>query len=788
MSINNLSKRNHAGAKEKGLIKGKVIGHPEGYGFLTSEYADDMFLDKQQMCLVLHGDVVLARRGKMGKKNQYHASIVEILEHNTQEIIGKYCFERNFGFVEAESSRICHDIYIPKGAAGDAKPNQMVVVRITEYASSHAPMYGEIIDVIGDELAPGMEIEVALRHFDIPHQWPVGVEADAQHFGHEVIDKDKQNRVDYRLDSFVTIDGEDARDFDDAIHVEKNTTTGGWRLRVAIADVSHYVKPSSVLDKEAQNRATSVYFPDYVVPMLPEALSNGLCSLNPHVDRLVLICDMQISAEGVISSYQFAEGVICSHARLTYTLVGKILGSRTGAFETANTAATQESLSDEPNPSRVGRVVDKILSKLKTVDQDTSQRVADNDDAHETAALREEHSSIVPMLDMAHELYKVMTVQREKRGALEFESSETRIIFDQNRKISEIKPIFRNDAHKLIEEFMLAANTCAATCLDRHEVDSLFRVHESPAAERLENFRDFLGELGLTLGGGDKPAPMDFKRLSEQVEGRSDASLIHMQMLRTQQQAVYQVENNGHFGLAYDLYAHFTSPIRRYPDLLVHRAIRALIQSDRSAGDLQRLKQTPSSKFNHLYPYSKSDMDGLGEQCSMAERRAEEATRDVMQWLKCEYLQQHVGDEFEGLVSAITPFGMFVTLENMYVDGLVHISSLPRDYYEHDPIRHQLIGQRSHRVFKLGDRLLIQVANVNLDERKIDFVLANSSELDDDKSKERKIDRGMRKREAGLSRRSGKASAKLKRASASKKSRSKKVKPKKVTRVKRPKH
>ncbi|WP_165674567.1 ribonuclease R, partial [Metapseudomonas otitidis] len=521
---------------------------------------------------------------------------------------------------------------------------------------------------------PGMEIEVALRSYDIPHEWPEAVEKEAAKLKPEVAEKDKQKRVDLRDLPLVTIDGEDARDFDDAVYAEARKG-GGWRLFVAIADVSHYVKVGSALDEEAAKRGNSVYFPEKVVPMLPEVLSNGLCSLNPQVDRLAMVCEVTLSRAGKMTGYEFYEAVIHSHARLTYT---------------------------------------KVSQLLETPDSPEGQQLA------------EQMPHLVPHLQQLYKLYKVLLAARHKRGAIDFETQETRIVFGADRKIAEIRPTQRNDAHKLIEECMLCANVATARFMQDHDIPSLYRVHDGPPAERLEKLRLFLGELGLTLNKGKgEPTPSDYQALLETIRDRPDYHLIQTVMLRSLSQAVYSADNQGHFGLNYDAYTHFTSPIRRYPDLLVHRAIRSVIRSKRETEHVRRAGAAAMPKAR-IYPYDEAALERLGEQCSMTERRADEATRDVTNWLKCEYMRERVGETFPGVISAVTGFGLFVELTDIYVEGLVHVTALPGDYYHFDAIHHRLAGERSGRSFRLGDQVEVVIARVDLDERKIDFELSES--------------------------------------------------------------
>ncbi|MGZ8955818.1 MAG: ribonuclease R, partial [Methylovulum sp.] len=499
-------------------------------------------------------------------------------------------------------------------------------------------------------LAPGMEIEMAIRSHDLPHLWPEDVQEEILYLSPEVPESAKLNREDLRNIPLVTIDGEDARDFDDAVYAKK--TPKGWKLLVAIADVSHYVQVNSALDREAKNRSTSVYFPEQVIPMLPEILSNGLCSLNPHVDRLCMVCELLIDQQGNVLRSRFTEAVMNSHARLTYTEVAKIL-----------------------------------------VDGDPE--------------LVEKYRKLLPHLKELYALYQSLRIRREERGAMDFDTQETRIIFGKDRKISKIVPVVRNDAHKLIEECMITANSAAARYLNSKKMPKLLRIHEGPSADKLLNLKTFIGELGLKLGGGASPAPLDYMQLVEAIKGRPDAHLIQTVLLRSLSQAVYSPDLKGHFGLALDAYAHFTSPIRRYPDLLVHRAIRHCLQGKKADSFL----------------YGVPDMVILGEHCSTNERRADDATRDVVSWLKCEYMMDKIGEEFSGIISAVTSFGFFVELADIYVEGLVHISNLGQDYFHFDPLSHRLLGERTNTTFRLGDSVKVKVVRVDLDEKKIDFEL-----------------------------------------------------------------
>jgi len=653
------------------LIKGRVSGHPDGFGFLLPEDGSaDLYLHGKQMRKVLHGDVVLANVTGIDRRGRREGAIVEILEHNTESIVGRYFVESGLGFVTPDNSRITQDILIPPENAGDATDGQIVVANIVEYPTSRHQPIGKIAEVLGDHMAPGMEIDIALRSYDLPHVWPEDTIAEAEKLSNRVLLKDKKDRVDLRDMPLVTIDGEDSRDFDDAVYCEK-TEDGNWKLVVAIADVSHYVPAGSALDQEAWNRATSVYFPAEVIPMLPEKISNGLCSLNPKVDRLCMVCEAHIDPQGHMISYQFMSAVMHSAARLTYTEVAAM-------------------------------VVDK------------------------EPKIRKKRAKIIGHLDDLYTLYKVLRKARDDRGSIDFERSETQIIFGNDRKIESIKPTDRNDAHKLIEECMVTANMCAAHFLKRHNIPALHRVHNGPSPEKLGKVHEFLGGLGLKLGGGEKPQPKDYATLLNSVKERPDARLIQTVMLRSMSRAQYapvdkeNPDGTRHFGLSRDHYAHFTSPIRRYPDLLVHRAILHIIENQSAEG----------------YYYDHPRMKALGEHCSQCEQRADDATRDVMAWLKAEYMQDKVGETFTGIISTVTSFGLFVELDEVYVEGLVHVTALKSDYYHFDAAKHVMTGENSGKTYRLGDAIEILVARVDLDDRKIDFVLPESD--DDDFKKPRK--------------------------------------------------
>nr|WP_256834435.1 ribonuclease R [Pseudomonas oleovorans] len=663
------------------LICGRISGHRDGFGFLVpDDGSDDLFLSPAQMRLVFDRDRALVRVAGFDRRGRREGGIVEVIERAHESIVGRYYEENGIGFVVADNPKIQQEVLVTPGRTAGARIGQFVEIKITHWPTTRFQPQGDIVEVIGNYMAPGMEIDVALRSYDIPHVWPEAVVKEARKLKPEVEEKDKEKRVDLRHLPFVTIDGEDARDFDDAVYCEKNSSrwklfSGGWKLYVAIADVSHYVKVGSALDAEAVERGNSVYFPERVVPMLPEELSNGLCSLNPHVDRLAMVCEMTMSKSGQMVDYKFYEAVIHSHARLTYNKVSLML--------------------EDPKSS-------------------------------EGKSLRSEYKEVLPHLNQLYALYQVLIAARHERGAIDFETQETRIIFGEDRKIAEIRPTQRNDAHKLIEECMLAANVATARFMQDHEIPSLYRVHDGPPLERLEKLKAFLGELGLSLQRGkskDGPSPKDYQRLLESIRERPDYHLIQTVMLRSLSQAVYSAQNEGHFGLNYEAYTHFTSPIRRYPDLLVHRAIRSVIRSKRDTKHVERAGAAIMPKAR-IYPYDEATLEKLGEQCSMTERRADEATRDVVNWLKCEFMQDRVGETFAGVITAVTGFGIFVELRDIYVEGLVHVTALPADYYHFDPVHHRLSGERSGRSFRLGDSVEVKVMRVDLDERKIDFELS----------------------------------------------------------------
>jgi ribonuclease R len=664
------NRRGGYGTLEKlNLVKGRVIGHSEGFGFVSPLIGEgeDIFLSSAQMRRVFDGDIVLVRVAGWDRRGRPEGALVDIVERATQQLVGRYFRESGINFVRPDNPRIGQDILITGDRPCPATSGQIVVVEILEPPTRNSLPVGFVSEVLGEYLDPGIEIEMAIRNYGIPFTWNADVEAETDDIPSEISFTD--SRVDIRSLPLITIDGEDARDFDDAVFCRPKAR-GGWDLMVAIADVSHYVTVGSELDKEAFSRGNSVYFPNHVVPMLPEKLSNGLCSLNPAEDRFCMVCEMQISEQGEITGYQFYEGIMHSHARMTYTQVAQIVAAK-------------------------------------------------DDDS----AIRSQFSAVLPQIDALQHLSLRLQKCRSQRGAIDFDTQETRILFDAKRKISQIIPLDRTDAHRLIEECMLCANLCAAEFLQKSKLPALYRVHEGPSEDRLVSVRDFLGELGIGLGGGDEPHPMHYRQVLNAVKHRDDAQIIQSVLLRSMSQAVYQCENLGHFGLAFDAYTHFTSPIRRYSDLLVHRAIRSLIKSEKKSIHIRRVeKQQPVDKAVY-YPYELSSLEEVGQHLSVTERRADEATRDVVNWLKCEFLLDHVSEQYTGVVSAVTGFGLFVMLDDLMVEGLIHVTGLPKDYYHYEASQHRMVGEQTGRIFRLGQKVKVKVVRVNLAERKIDFSL-----------------------------------------------------------------
>ncbi|QOL49243.1 ribonuclease R [Massilia litorea] len=675
-------------ADQSGFIAGKVSAHRDGFGFvIPDEPGNDLFLNDKEMQKVLHGDRVLAKVTGTDRRGRLEGTIVEVVERANTHVIGRLLNEGGVWVVSPEDQRMNQDILVA-GSPGKAKAGQVVSVELIEQPARFQQPTGRIVEVLGELDDPGMEIEIAVRKFGVPHVFSPNALKQANKLPNEVVDADLADRVDLRDVPLVTIDGEDARDFDDAVYCEpvKIGRENGFRLLVAIADVSHYVKPNDGLDVDAIERSTSVYFPRRVIPMLPEKLSNGLCSLNPAVDRLSLVCDMVVSSDGVVQAYQFYPAVIHSAARLTYNQVADIL--------------------KDPRGEEAGR-----------------------------------RPAIVPHLQNLNGVFHALLAARQERGAIDFETTETYIVCNAMGKIEKIIPRTRNDAHRLIEECMLAANVCAADLLIRHKHPGTFRIHATPTEEKLNQLRTFLKMTGLNLGGGLKPQASDYAALMREIKERPDATLLQTMLLRSMQQAVYSPDNVGHFGLAYEAYAHFTSPIRRYPDLLTHRAIKAVLAGKKyepKGIDLAKLNTNVSNATRKQKAKDKAEgkakdekdltiWDALGVHCSANERRADEASRDVENWLKCYFMQDKLGESFTGIVAGVTTFGIFVQLDELYVEGLVHVTGLGEDYFQYDEARHLLRGERTGKTFGLTDRVTVQVAKVDLEARKIDLVLAQDA-------------------------------------------------------------
>ncbi|MBS0429085.1 MAG: ribonuclease R [Proteobacteria bacterium] len=678
-------------------IEGTVQGHRDGHGFVQRDDGEpDIYLPPNEMRAVLHKDRVKARIVRLDRRGRPEGRVVEIVERPEQPIIGRLLHEGGIWLVAPEDKRYGQDVLIPKGATGTAKTGQVVVVQLTEPPALFGQPVGRVTEVLGEIDDPGMEIEIAVRKYGVPHVFSDACLAEAKALPDKVRATDKKGRIDLTDVPLVTIDGEDARDFDDAVYCEpakigRSRGNNGWRLLVAIADVSAYVKTGSAIDIDAYDRATSVYFPRRVIPMLPEKLSNGLCSLNPEVERLCMVCDMLVTAEGEIYAYQFYPAVMFSHARFTYTEVAAILANTRGP---------------------------------------------------EAAKRKERVTDLINLADV----YRALLKQRGKRGAVDFETTETQIICDDAGRIATIVPRVRNEAHRLIEEAMLAANDCRADFIAQGKHPGLYRVHEGPTPEKKEILRSYLKAMGVGMSISDEPHPSEFQAIAAATKERPDAQQIHTMLLRSMQQAIYTPINSGHFGLAYEAYTHFTSPIRRYPDLLVHRVIKAILGNTKyqlpllpTPGEAQaklakrlaaRVK-APTSKPAKATVVPTKELQGweaAGLHCSANERRADEASRDVEAWLKCKYMREHLGEEYGGVVTAVTTFGIFVTLDAMYVEGLVHITELGGEYFKFDEARQELRGERTGIRYAIGSRVRVQVSRVDLDGRKIDFRLVREGE------------------------------------------------------------
>ena len=661
------------------VITGKVIGHRDGFGFFSPEDKNisdkrgkDFYISSHEMARVFHGDTVAAilvdRTDRKGRKE---VKILNVVEPRKAPVVGRFYVDHHIAYVVADDARIKQDILIPPESKLGARHGQMVVVEILQRPSKRSSAVGKVIEVLGEHLAPGMEIDIALRTHDLPYQFSEQVLNDVASISDDVEESAKLPRVDLRHLPLVTIDGEDARDFDDAVYCQ-NEAEGGWRLWVAIADVSYYVRNGTTLDDEAISRGNSVYFPSQVIPMLPEKLSNGLCSLNPDVDRLCMVCEMTINTSGALTSSKFYPAVMNSKARFTYTKVAAIL--------------------------------------------------ADDDE------LRSQYNALVPDLENLNVMYQALAQARNERGAIAFETEESIFIFNKDKKIESIEPLIRNDAHKIIEECMILANVATAKFIDKHKKAGLYRVHDKPSEEKYLNFISYLKELGIALpflSKDSEPKPSDYGNILKAVSGRPDQELIQTMLLRSMRQAVYQSDNLGHFGLALPFYSHFTSPIRRYPDLVVHRIIKAILVEESNQSNSAEFKAKSLQANAGFYEYNLEQVVELGEHCSMTERRADEATRDVADWLKCEFMQDHVGDTFTGVISTVTNFGLFVRLHDIHIEGLIHITSLGHDYYHYDDVRMCLTGENTGVKYRVGDVVEVQVAAVSLDEKKIDLRLTD---------------------------------------------------------------
>ena len=682
----------HIGLLEE--FKGVVEGHRDGHGFvLRDDGQSNVYLPPNEMRAVLHKDSVIARVTRLDKKGRPEGRILEIVERPVHPIIGRLLQESGVWLVAPEDRRYGQDILIPKGATGNAMPGQVVVVELTEPPSLYGQPVGRVQEVLGEMDDPGMEIEIAVRKYGVPYKFSDACLKQAEYLPEKVIAKDFQHRVDLTDIALVTIDGEDARDFDDAVYCQPLSTDGhtGWRLLVAIADVSHYVDTGSPIDIDAYDRATSVYFPRRVIPMLPEKLSNGLCSLNPEIDRLCMVCDMVVNTDGEIYAYQFYEAVMHSHARFTYTDAAAILSNTRG-----------------PQALKYKERVNDLIN--------------------------------------LHDVYRALLKSRQKRGAVDFETTETQIICDENGRIEKIVPRIRTEAHRLIEEAMLAANVCSADFIMQNKRAGLFRVHEGPTPEKVEILRSYLKSIGVGVQLNESPTPNQFQAIAQATKDRLDAKQIHSMLLRSMQQAIYTPINSGHFGLAYEAYTHFTSPIRRYPDLLVHRVIKSILLKQQyklptlptpgeAHAKLSRRLSAKTSLTTHSKPEKQNNSPEMlawqaaGLHCSANERRADEASRDVESWLKCQYMREHLGEDFSGTVSAVTSFGVFVTLDAMFVEGLIHITELGGDYFRFDEVRQELRGERTGIRYAIGARVRVQVSRVDLDGRKIDFRWVQDDDL-----------------------------------------------------------
>ncbi|MXP51327.1 ribonuclease R [Pantoea sp. SoEX] len=648
------------------LIQGKVIGHRDGYGFLRVEgQKDDFYLSTEQMKLCMHGDFVVAQIINTDRKGRKEARVIKIKKSRNKKIIGRYYINKlNGSFVIPEDSRLNFDIIIPLNLNLKAGENSIVLVRLLKRPTINDKAIGTIVEILGENMSTNIAINMAIRSHEIPYKWSSEAKLQINNLACHVSEKDIIGRIDLRKLPLITIDDEGAQDFDDAVYCEE--TYDGWRLWVAIADVSYYVRPGTPLDKEACLRGTSIYFPSQVIPMLPEILSNELCSLNPKVDCLCMVCEMNISSAGKLIDFKHYEAVMNSHARLTYDEAWNILKKQDNLYNRSS-------------------MIKNVLEKL-------------------------------------YKLYKILERARQDRGGISFETSEIKFIFNSENNIDQIKRIFRNEVHKIIEECMILANFASASFVEKSKEPTLFRDHDGPSDDSIKNFNVVLNELGIIFSRGRKIKPIDYSLLLMKISTRPDAEMLQIMILRSMKQATYDPKNRGHFGLALNSYTHFTSPIRRYPDLILHRIIKYLLYKE---------KRKTNDLFinNGDYHYSNKEMIKLGYQCSINERRADEAVREVADWLKCYFMKKKIGEIFDGIIFSVTNFGLFVRLNEFFIEGLIHISTLKKDYYKFDAISQRLIGESSGDIYRLGDEVKVYISSVNMKERRIDFILISSKKI-----------------------------------------------------------
>jgi ribonuclease R len=640
------------------LVVGRITTNPRGFGFVVpdrplEDVAGDIYVAGSNLNQAMHGDRVVVRIERVTDRGA-EGRIVRILERGASNTVGRFDLdESGMGFVVPFDRRLIMDVQIPSGESRDARPGDMVTVEITRWPTAARPPLGRVTEVLGGIDEPGVDTEIILRKYGIIAEHGEAAVEEARRLGGAVREKDLKGRTDFRRDVTVTIDGEHARDFDDAITLEL-LQNGNYWLGVHIADVAHYVPEGTALDEEGYERATSVYFPERAVHMFPSELATGLCSLNPDVDRLVQSCLMEIDRKGTVVRYELHDGVIHSNARMTYTDVNAILADR--------------------DPQLIAR-----------------------------------YQELVPLFERMRELFEILNKRRHRRGSIDFDLKEPEIVLDDEGMVEAITALERNVAHRLIEEFMLVANETVAQHLDDHEVPSLFRIHEEPDPLKVEEFEDFVTTLGYSLGGPpDAVQPRHFQKLVEKMQGTPEEKPIAFLMLRTMQKARYDPQNRGHFGLAARSYTHFTSPIRRYPDLVVHRSLRASRHGQLTAERREELEE---------------DLPEMARHTSERERRAADAERELVQWKKVRFMADKVGDEFEGYVTGVSAFGLFIELIEHFVEGLVHISTMADDYYRFVERAHILRGENTGKEYRLGDRVRVQVIKVDMERRQVDLGL-----------------------------------------------------------------